>query len=75
MRFSLSDAKCEVKVVIEVEDVKHPVHGYKACVDEADIRDSTTNRRTRFHPTICAHANSKELAIGRLFMKIYRMMV
>lgn len=50
MRFKLSDQKCEVTATIEVDDEKHPVHGYTACVDEADIRDSTTNPQDQVSP-------------------------
>ena len=54
MRFKLSDEKCSVTVTIHVDDEKHPPYGYRACVELADIRDTTTNRQTIFRPTICS---------------------
>jgi hypothetical protein len=58
-----------------VNDEKEPAYGYRACVDLANIRDTTSKRQTALHPKFCAQAKTHEAAIGALFKKIYRMMV
>jgi hypothetical protein len=72
MTFTLSDQRCSITVTIYVIDKKAPGYGYRACVQKADIRDTTAKRRNIIYPTICSQAKTQAV-IRALFKKIYRM--
>lgn len=66
MTFTLSAQQCSITVTIYVNDVEAPIYGYRACVEKADIRDTTAKRRNVIYPTICAQAKTPEAALGSL---------
>jgi hypothetical protein len=70
MTFSLSDNHCSLTPIITVNDRKDPAYGFRAKVARVKYK----RHGTEIEPSVWADARTREEAIGKLFLKLYRIM-